>query len=66
MRTHSFFIGSLTAVIAFGILYLILCQNGPKILEIYCQKQVDNNMEISVDSCIEAHKNLFIFEPSNQ
>jgi hypothetical protein len=59
MRRHSFIIGSLTALMAFGGLYLLVSYKAPQIIRWYCQRQVDNNIEISVDSCIETHKNIF-------
>ncbi len=66
MRIKYRFFALFVSVIAFSGAYILICQNSPAILRAYCQKQVDNNIEISVDSCIEAHKGLFIFSPTNQ
>jgi hypothetical protein len=67
MRKHSVIIGSLTAIMAFGSLYLLFIQETPQLIRWYCEGQVRAySTEIDVDSCIESHKNMFSLGTSNQ
>ncbi len=59
MRKKNVIVGLSTAALAFGVLYLFISYEAPEMLQAYCQRQVDNNIETSVDSCIESHESLF-------
>ena len=59
MRKSNVIAGLSAVIIGFGGLYLLVSYQAPAILQWYCQRQVDNNLETTVDSCIESHESLF-------
>jgi len=66
MRIKHRFLALLVSAIAFLGLYLLLVQKAPEMVRWYCEGQVKAGNALDIDSCIEAHKNMFFNNTSSQ